>query len=61
MTIRPGNPISDLGHPIQPPERLLSARRAPLIAFNVNLNTGNLETAKAIAKKVRFSAADCRT
>jgi glutamate formiminotransferase/glutamate formiminotransferase/formiminotetrahydrofolate cyclodeaminase len=29
--------------------------RAPLIAFNVNLNTGDLETAKAIAKKVRFS------
>ncbi len=30
--------------------------RPPLIAFNVNLNTGDLETAKAIAKKVRFSS-----
>jgi glutamate formiminotransferase/formiminotetrahydrofolate cyclodeaminase len=30
--------------------------RPPLIAYNVNLNTANLETAKAIAKAVRFSS-----
>ena len=30
--------------------------RAPLIAFNVNLTTGRLETAKAIAAAVRYSS-----
>jgi glutamate formiminotransferase len=29
--------------------------RKPLIAFNVNLDTDNLEIAKAIARKIRFS------
>jgi glutamate formiminotransferase len=28
--------------------------RVPLVAYNVNLGTGNLDIAKAIAKKVRF-------
>jgi glutamate formiminotransferase len=34
--------------------------RAPLIAFNVNLNTTRFEIADAIAKKVRFSSGGLR-
>lgn len=34
--------------------------RMPLVAFNVNLNTNNLEIAKAIAKKVRNSGGGLR-
>ncbi len=47
----------DFGPPMPHPTAgaTVVGARAPLIAFNVNLNTGDLETAKAIAKKVRFS------
>lgn len=34
--------------------------RMPLVAFNVNLDTGNLDIAKDIAKKLRFSSGGYR-
>jgi glutamate formiminotransferase len=52
----------DFGEPVIHPTAGATAvgARKPLIAYNVNLNTGNLNIAKQIARRIRFSSGGFR-